>query len=137
MPTSRSDKRRGRGVFTSNLTVNEFLLARQSGLQPISLVIGSSIQHVGWQDRRLPLSAYSGEVESVSQAMNHARQLAIGRLTEEAERVGAHTVVGVYLPDFESRILRRWAKLVADRTIESAQYLLELRRRKQWPISVL
>ena len=30
------------GLFTSDLSVNEFLLVRQAGFQPLGLVIGSS-----------------------------------------------------------------------------------------------
>jgi uncharacterized protein YbjQ (UPF0145 family) len=100
------DLRHREGFFTSDLTVNEFLLARQCGLQPMTQVMGSSIYHVGWETRRLPLYGYSGEVEVVSQAMNHARQLALGRLAEEARRAGARAVVGVH-------VIRReydWAK---------------------------
>ena len=37
------------GLFTSDLSVNEFLLVRQAGFQPLGLVIGSSIYHIGIQ----------------------------------------------------------------------------------------
>src|SRR5947209_3622065 len=89
-----NDVRHRERFFTSDLTVNEFLLARQSGLQPLTQVAGSSVYHVGWQDRRLPVYGYSGEVEVVSDAMNNAAQLALGRLAEEAQRAGADAVVG-------------------------------------------
>src|SRR6201986_2793410 len=38
-----------RGFFTSDLSVNEFLLVKQSGFEPLGLVLGSSIYHIGWQ----------------------------------------------------------------------------------------
>ena len=37
------------GFFTSDLSVNEFLLVKQAGFDPLGLVIGSSIYHVGYQ----------------------------------------------------------------------------------------
>jgi len=99
LPAQRrlDDVRHRERFFTSDLTVNEFLLARQCGLQPLAQVMGSSVYHVGWQDRRLPVYGFSGEVEVVSEAMNNAAQLALGRLAEEAQRAGANAVVGVHL----------------------------------------
>ena len=38
-----------RGLFTSDLSVNEFLLVKQAGFDPLGLVIGSSIYHIGFQ----------------------------------------------------------------------------------------
>lgn len=81
--------------FTSDLSVNEFLLARQSGFRPITQVTGSSVYHVGWQ--RLPMYTGSRELEVVTRALNHARELALGRMTEEAQRVGADAVIGVHI----------------------------------------
>ena len=37
------------GLFTSDLSVNEFALGRSIGLRPLAQVMGSSIYHVGWQ----------------------------------------------------------------------------------------
>ena len=36
-------------IFTSDLSVNEFLLVREVGFRPVGLVLGSSIYHVGLQ----------------------------------------------------------------------------------------
>jgi hypothetical protein len=36
-------------IFTSDLTVNEFLLVREAGFRPLGLVLGTSIYHVGLQ----------------------------------------------------------------------------------------
>src|SRR5260370_31496364 len=38
-----------RGLFTSDLSVNEFLLIKQAGFEPLGLVVGSSIYHIGLQ----------------------------------------------------------------------------------------
>ncbi len=37
------------GLFTSDLTVNEFLLITEPGFDPLGLVLGSSIYHIGIQ----------------------------------------------------------------------------------------
>jgi hypothetical protein len=37
------------GLFTSDLSVNEFLLVKQAGFHPLGLVMGSSIYHIGLQ----------------------------------------------------------------------------------------
>lgn len=85
--------------FTSDLSVNEFLLAREAGLRPLSQVMGSSVYHVGWQVLPGQYSYYSTsqELSVLSQAMNHARLKALGRLSEEAQRVGADAVIGVHV----------------------------------------
>jgi uncharacterized protein YbjQ (UPF0145 family) len=62
--------------------------------------MGSSIYHVGWQ--YMPSSnfrywASSQELDVISRAMNDARLLALGRLEEEARRVGADAVIGVHV----------------------------------------
>jgi len=40
---------RAGSIFTSDLSVNEFLLVREVGFRPLGLVLGSSIYHVGLQ----------------------------------------------------------------------------------------
>ena len=83
------------GFFTSDLSVNEFLLLSKAGLKPLTQVMGSSIYHVGW--RYMGRNISSGETASVTEALNRARQLALGRLSEEASRIGADLVVGVHV----------------------------------------
>jgi uncharacterized protein YbjQ (UPF0145 family) len=93
----RLDKLRAGGgkVFTSDLSVNEFLLARQVGVDPITQVMGSSVYHVGWQN--INWQYMSGEMTVISRAFTEARLLALGRMAEEAQRVGANVVVGVHI----------------------------------------
>ena len=43
-----------RGLFTSDLSVNEFLLVREAGFDPVGLVVGSSIYHIGFQFSNFP-----------------------------------------------------------------------------------
>lgn len=81
-------------IFTSDLSVNEFLLVREAGFKPIGLVLGSSIYHVGIQIGRW---GRNQELETLSQAMYHARELAMTRMEAEAAALGADGIVGVRL----------------------------------------
>ena len=83
-----------RGLFTSDLSVNEFLLVKQAGFDPVGLVIGSSIYHIGYQQSNWKQST---EMSVLSQAMYEARELAMTRMEEEADQLGADGVVGVRL----------------------------------------
>ena len=100
-----SEMRGGAGkqaLFTSDLSINEFLLVREAGFDPIGLVMGSSIYHVGWQRRPGSYggwqpSGVSQELTVVSDAWNTARLRAFARLEQEAKLVGASAVVGVHV----------------------------------------
>jgi uncharacterized protein YbjQ (UPF0145 family) len=83
-----------RGFFTSDLSVNEFLLVKQSGFEPLGLVLGSSIYHIGFQQANW---SQNQEMAVLTQAMYHARELAMTRMEEEADQLGADGVVGVRL----------------------------------------
>jgi uncharacterized protein YbjQ (UPF0145 family) len=88
--------------FTSDLSVDEFALVHAIGLRPISQVMGSSIYHVGWQQRPGSFGGWqpggvSQELTVVSEAWNTARLRAFARLEQEAKLVGADAVVGVHL----------------------------------------
>jgi uncharacterized protein YbjQ (UPF0145 family) len=82
-----------RGLFTSNLSVNEFLLVTDAGFEPVGLVIGSSIYQIGFQ----PPQSGATELTTLSQAMYSARDLAMTRMETEADQLGADGVIGVRL----------------------------------------
>src|SRR5450432_2619728 len=82
------------GVFTSDFSVNEFLLVRKAGFEPIGLCVGSCIYHVGIQYGNW---SKNEEMVILSQAMYQARELAMSRMREEATDMGADGVVGVRL----------------------------------------
>ncbi len=88
-------------LFTSDLGVGDFALARLEGLRPLSQVMGSSIYKVGWQ--QMPWGGgwlsqgLSQELRVLSEAWNEARRRALARLDEEARRAGADAVVGVHM----------------------------------------
>jgi uncharacterized protein YbjQ (UPF0145 family) len=80
--------------FTSDLSVDEFLLVEQAGFEALGLVLGSSIYHVGFQWQKWSVSQ---ELPVLTGAMYHARELAMTRMEEEADLLGADGVVGVRL----------------------------------------
>ena len=82
------------GLYTSDLTVNEFLLVTEAGFDPVGLVVGSSIFHIGFQ---VAGPTTSRELDVLSQAMYSARHLAMTRMEEEADQLGADGIVGVRL----------------------------------------
>jgi uncharacterized protein YbjQ (UPF0145 family) len=82
------------GLFTSDLSVNEFLLIKEVGFHPLGFVMGSSIYHTGIQTRKW---GQSQELEKLTGAMYEARELAMTRMDEEAAELGADGVVGVRL----------------------------------------
>jgi uncharacterized protein YbjQ (UPF0145 family) len=81
-------------LFTSDLSVNEFLLVKEAGFHPRGLVVGSSIYHIGFSNKGWSTSR---EVQTLTQAMYAARELAMSRMEEEAAVLGADGVVGVRL----------------------------------------
>ena len=81
-------------IFTSDLSVDEFLLVKSAGFEPVGFCVGSSIYHIGLQTRRW---GSSQEMEVLPQAMYEARELAMTRMEEEADDLGADGVVGVRL----------------------------------------
>lgn len=92
----REEMEAGHPLFTSDLDANELLLARQRGYQPLSQIMGSSIYQVGWQyTRQYTWNTKSFEMNTLSQAHQHAASLALLRLEQEAKLVGAHGVIGV------------------------------------------
>jgi uncharacterized protein YbjQ (UPF0145 family) len=81
-------------LFTSDLSINEFLLVKEAGFEPLGLVVGSSIYHVGFQFASLRQNM---ELGVLTQAMYEARELAMTRMEEEADLLGGDGVVGIRL----------------------------------------
>jgi uncharacterized protein YbjQ (UPF0145 family) len=79
-------------VFSSDLSVQEFSLLAGLGVRPLTQVMGSSIYKVGWQPVYYNVPT---EVSVLSGAFNESRNLALGRLAQEAQLAGADAVVGV------------------------------------------
>ncbi|HEV7213892.1 MAG TPA: heavy metal-binding domain-containing protein, partial [Chloroflexota bacterium] len=87
-------KGRQRKLFTSDLSTSEFLLVKEAGFDPVGLVVGSSIYHVGYQQS---MWNQNQEMTVLTQAMYHARELAMSRMEEEAAALGGDGIVGVRL----------------------------------------
>jgi uncharacterized protein YbjQ (UPF0145 family) len=82
------------GLFTSDLTINEFMLITDAGFDPLGLVVGSSIFHIGIQVANW---SKNQEMTVLSEAMYQARDLAMTRMEEEADELGADGIIGVRL----------------------------------------
>src|ERR1700683_2191627 len=82
------------GVFTSDLSVSEYVLLGEAGFEPLGFVVGSSIYHIGLQIGRW---GQNQELGVLTQAMYNARELAMSRMQAEAEHLGADGIVGVQL----------------------------------------
>ena len=82
------------GVFTSDLSVSEYVLLGEAGFEPLGFVVGSSIYHVGLQVGRWNQNQ---ELQVLTQAMYSARELAMSRMRAEADHLGADGIVGVQL----------------------------------------
>jgi uncharacterized protein YbjQ (UPF0145 family) len=82
------------GVFTSDLSVAEYVLLGEAGFEPLGFVVGSSIYHVGLQVGRW---SQNQELQVLTQAMYSARELAMSRMRAEADHLGADGIVGVEL----------------------------------------
>jgi len=81
-------------LFTSDLSVNEFLLVKEAGFDPVGMVVGCSMYHIGYQWAGVNQNT---EMTVLSQAMYHARELAMSRMEEEANALDADGIVGVRL----------------------------------------
>lgn len=80
--------------FTSDLSIDEFLLVEHAGFEALGLVLGSSIYHVGFQWQKWSVSQ---ELPVLTHSMYEARELAMTRMEEEADLLGADGIVGVRL----------------------------------------
>ena len=82
------------GVFTSDLSVSEYVLLGEAGFEPLGFVVGSSIYHVSLQIGRW---GRNQELQVLTQAMYNAREFAMARMRAEADHLGADGIVGVQL----------------------------------------
>ncbi len=83
-------------LFTSDLSVSEFVLARDAGCQPIAQLMGSSIYHIA----QIPdYKGRTAELTVISDAHRESRRRALARLWQEAVLVGADAVIGAQLRD--------------------------------------
>lgn len=93
----RLTEMRQKKLFTSDLSVSEFLLVKEAGFDPVGLVMGSSIYQIDPTVPQLSPGQPGCEIVDMTRALYHARELAMNRMEEEAEALGADGIVGVRL----------------------------------------
>ena len=84
----------GRALATTDLSVDELMLVHEAGFDPVGMVMGSSVYHLGFQWNSINRSQ---EMEVLTAAMYNARELAMSRMEAEASALEADGVVGVNL----------------------------------------
>lgn len=109
-------------MFTSDLSPNEMALTRAAGYEPLGQVMGGSIYRPGvqwrtpnWRDSDIG-KAFPYELDVLTEGYRRAMRLALGRLRQEAELLGATGVVGVHIRGKEFRwphVAEDWLKLTA------------------------
>ena len=81
-------------IYTSDLSINEFALLHGAGFDPLDLVMGVSVYHIGFQFSGLRAQQ---ELTVLTEAMYRARWNATTRMQAEADALGADGIVGVRL----------------------------------------
>ena len=84
-------------LFTCDLSINEFLLVREAGFDPLGLVMGTSIYQIIPNVPRIPPGQPGVELYEMTKALYHARELAMNRMEQEAEELGADGIIGLRL----------------------------------------
>jgi uncharacterized protein YbjQ (UPF0145 family) len=82
------------GVFTSDLSASELLLLSEAGFEPLGVVAGTSVYQIGFEQSHWTRNE---EIEPLSKALLHGRELAAERALEQAAALGAHGVVSLRL----------------------------------------
>jgi uncharacterized protein YbjQ (UPF0145 family) len=88
---------RKRRLFTSDLSVSEFVLVREAGFDPVGMVMGVSIYQIAPNIPSLSRDQPGCELVDTTKALYHARELAMNRMEEEADALGADGIVAVRL----------------------------------------
>ncbi len=83
-----------KSLWTSDLSINEYALLHGAGFEPVDLVMGVSVYHVGYQVSGL---RQQQELTVLTEAMYRARWNAMARMQAEADSLGADGIVGVRL----------------------------------------
>lgn len=83
-----------KSLWTSDLSINEYALLHGAGFEPMDLVMGVSVYHVGYQISGL---RQQQELTVLTEAMYRSRWNAMARMQAEADSLGADGIVGVRL----------------------------------------
>jgi uncharacterized protein YbjQ (UPF0145 family) len=91
----------GERTVLSDLSLADYTLLRRAGYAPVGVVTASSVWYIipSWQTRRLTRGWQryqpNQELRDFTQGLYYAREMAIGRATSDAQRLGAHGMVGM------------------------------------------
>lgn len=105
---NRQDK-----FFSSDLSVREFLLGKESGIEPISQVMGTCNFNVSYFGSYTGSYRSTGELTNITDAQFHGRRLALERMRREAELLGASGVIGVRIVSKPPDLGRRHSEFTA------------------------
>jgi uncharacterized protein YbjQ (UPF0145 family) len=85
--------------FTSDLSGQDFWTMLQTGHMPQGLVMGNCVFHIGHRSvvATVRTAGHNSELTNFTQAMYEARELAMTRMQDESERLGADGIVAVAL----------------------------------------
>jgi uncharacterized protein YbjQ (UPF0145 family) len=89
-------------AFTSDLTVGEHHAIRSVGFSPVGQVLGSCVYQIGYTGSWYCGYTYSSnamvtEASGIAESLYEARQLAMNRMVQECQGLGADGVVAVRL----------------------------------------
>ncbi|MGC8567842.1 MAG: YbjQ family protein [Candidatus Micrarchaeia archaeon] len=86
-------------AFTSDLTTSDFWLLKNLGYEPIALVVGNSVYSMGIVGGLATglKGMTKGELPQITELLYNAREMALSRMKDEAEKLGADGVIGVKL----------------------------------------
>jgi len=98
-----ADGKNNATVFSTTLSAHELYLLNQSGLEPVRVVVGNIVYSVGVRGiiNTVKRALVRGEMPDFTHLNQLARELAIKRLHDEAQSVGATGVVGVQLENVQ------------------------------------
>jgi uncharacterized protein YbjQ (UPF0145 family) len=88
---------RSSGVWVSDLSGQDLYLLIRAGYQPVGLAFGACVYHVAHQGISQWMGQQTQNIElgNYTSALYEARELAMTRMQEEAERVRAHGIVAM------------------------------------------
>jgi uncharacterized protein YbjQ (UPF0145 family) len=86
-------------AFTSDLSTSDFWLLDNMGYDPVAIVLGNTVYSMGVVGGIAGgfKGMTKGEIPQFTEIMYNAREMALGRMKAEAEKLGADGVVGVKL----------------------------------------
>jgi uncharacterized protein YbjQ (UPF0145 family) len=93
LATGGGERHQGRR-FSSDLSVDEAVLLKEIGYEPLGLVVGSGVYHIGYQVQNW---GSNQEMAGLTEVMYAARTDAVRRMERHAHSLGGQGVVGMKL----------------------------------------